>query len=91
MKKAYPDLTSKRFDVVNKVAPTKAIRVNDNTGGWFDGETAEKIDTRGKLFRKFKNLKLSVDEILYKGDRNTVQALIKDKKRKFCKKTYLKI
>ena len=83
VKKAYSDLTSKRFDVVNKVAPTKAIRVNDNTSEWFDGETTEKIDTRGKLFRKFKNFKLSMDDILYKGDRNTVQVLIKDKKRKF--------
>ena len=65
------------------MAPTKAIRVNDNTSEWFDGETTEKIDTRGKLFRKFKNFKLSMDDILYKGDRNTVQVLIKDKKRKF--------
>ena len=50
---AYYDLTSKIFDVVNKVGPTKTIRVKKNTNEWFDGETAEKITARDKLFRKF--------------------------------------
>ena len=49
---AYSDLTSKNFDVVNKVAPTKTIRVKNNTNEWFDGEIGEKIAARGKLFRK---------------------------------------
>ena len=79
---AYSDLTSKIFDVVNKVAPTKTIRVKNNTNEWFDGEIAEKITARDKLFREFKKSKLSVDKILCKETRNTVQALIKDKKRK---------
>ena len=34
------------------------------------------------MLRKFYKSKLSVDKILYKEARNTVQALIKDKKRK---------
>ena len=38
-------------------------------------------NTKDKLFRKFKKSKLNVDEILYKEARNTMQALIKDKKR----------
>ena len=42
------------FDVVNKVAPTKIIRVKNNTNEWFDGEIAEKIAARDKLFRKYK-------------------------------------
>ena len=42
----------------------------------------KKIAARDKLLRKFKKLKLSVDEILHKEARNTVEALIKDKKRK---------
>ena len=79
---AYSDLTSKTFDVVNKVAPTKTIRVKNNTNEWFDGETVEKITARDKLFRKFKKPKLTVGEKLYKEARNTVQALIKDNKRK---------
>ena len=34
---------------------------------------------------------LSVDEILYKEPTNLVQVFIKNKKEKFCKKSYLKI
>ena len=80
--KTYFDLTSKTFDVVNNVAPSETIRVKSNTNERFDGEIAEKIAARDKLFRKFEKSKLSVDEILYKEARNTVQALIRDKKRK---------
>ena len=76
--KAYSDLTSKIFDVVSKLAPTKTSRVKNNTNEWF--EIAEKIAARDKLLRKSKIS--NVDEILYKEARNTVQALIKDKKRK---------
>ena len=79
------------FDVVNITAPTKTIRVGKNTNEWFDGETAEKIATQDKLFRQFKQSKLSAGKILYKEPRNTVQALVKDKqKQKFCKKSCLK-
>ena len=53
LNKAYSDLTSKIFDLVNKVAPTKTIRVKNHTNEWLDGEIAEKIATRDKLLRKF--------------------------------------
>ena len=45
-------------------------------------ESCRKNSRRHKLFRKLKKSKLTVDEVLYKEARNTVQALIKDKKRK---------
>ena len=61
---AFYDLTSKIFDVVKKVAPTKTTRVKNNTNEWFDGEIAEKVTARDKLFRKFKKSKLNMDEIL---------------------------
>ena len=80
--KACSDLTSRIFDVISKVAPAKTISVKNYTNEQFDGEIAEKIAVRDKVFRKFKKSKLNVDEILYKEARNTVQALIKDKKRK---------
>ena len=51
----------------------------------------KKIAARDKLCRKFKKSKLSVDNILYKEARNTVQALIKDKERKLLQEIYLKI
>ena len=38
---------------LNKVAPTKTIRINNNTNEWFDGETAERIAAGDKLFIKF--------------------------------------
>ena len=41
------------FDVVNKVEPTKTIRVKNDTSEWFDGEIAEKIAGWYKLFIKF--------------------------------------
>ena len=60
---AYSDLTSKIFDVVNKVAPTKTITIKKYTNQWFDGEIAEKVAARDKLFRKSKKPKLSVDTV----------------------------
>ena len=51
----------------------------------------KQIAARDKLCRKFKKSKLSVDNILYKEARNTVQALIKDKERKLLQEIYLKI
>ena len=88
---AYSDLTSKIFDVVNKMEPTKTIRIKNNTNAWFDGEIVENLAVRDKLFGKLKKSNLSVDEILYKEARNTMQALIKDKKRKVFQARYLKI
>ena len=63
------------------MAPRKTIRIKNNTNDWFDREIAEKIAAREKLFSKFLKSKF-VDEILCKELRNTVQALIKDKKRR---------
>ena len=40
---------------MNKVAPTKIIRIKNNTNEWFDGETAEKIAAQDKL-ENLKNL-----------------------------------
>ena len=39
--KASSDLTSKFFEVINKVAPTETIRVKNNANQWFNGKTAE--------------------------------------------------
>ena len=49
----YSDLTSKMFNIVNKVRPTKTIRGKNDTSEWFDGEIAEKIAGWYKLFIKF--------------------------------------
>lgn len=58
---------------MNELATTKTIRVkNNNISDWFNGEIAEKIVAREKLFRKLKKSNLTVGEILYKEARNTI-------------------
>ena len=62
-----------RFDcLVNAVAPFKTVSVKNNTSEWFDGEIADKVHTRDKLYRRFKLTKLHVDEEIYKEARNVV-------------------
>ena len=80
---AYSDFIT-RFDcVINAIALFKTVRIKNNASEWFDGEIAEKIHTRDKLYKKFKSTKLHVDEEIYKEARNTVQNLIRKKKKAY--------
>ena len=84
---AYSDLVNKITQVLNNLAPYKTITVKNQSNEWFDGELAEQISNRDKLFKKFKKSKLHIDELIYKEAKNTVQRLIKEKKKKcFSKK-----
>ena len=49
LNEAYYDLTIIIFGVVNKVAPTKTIRVKNNTNEWFHGEIAEKNNCQRQI------------------------------------------
>ena len=69
--------------VMNAIASFKTVRIKINASEWFDGEIAEKIHTRDKLYKKFKSKKLHVDEEIYKEARNTVQNLIRKKKKAY--------
>ena len=80
---AYSDFINRHHCVVNAVAPFKTVRVKNNTSEWFDGETADKIHTRDKLYSRFKLTKLRVDEEIYKEARNVVQNLIQKKKKAY--------
>ena len=73
---------NKITQVINNLAPYKTIRVKNQSNEWFDGELAD----RDKLFKKFKKSKLHIDELIYKEAKNTVQRLIKEKKKKFFSK-----
>ena len=91
--KKFSDVNSARSDLVNKItqvlnnlAPYKTIRVKNQSNEWFDGELAEQISNRDKLFKKFKKSKLHIDELIYKEAKNTVQGLIKEKKKHFFSK-----
>ena len=83
---AYNDIVNKITQVINNLAPYKTIRVKNQSSEWFDGEFAEQISNRDKLFKKFKKSKLHIDELIYKEAKNTVQRLIKEKKKNFSRK-----
>ena len=78
---AYTDFLNKLMKVVNKIAPSKEIRIKNNAQEWFDREIAELIHARGKLFLKFKKSKGShwwrkLQKVKYQ-----VKNLIRKKKR----------
>ena len=47
-----------KTDTVDSVAPTKKIRIKNNTQEWFDDEITEAIKIREKYFKKFKKSNL---------------------------------
>ena len=51
--------------MIDKVAPIKERRVKQNSQEWFDGEIADEIKNRDKLFKKFKKSKLHIDKEIY--------------------------
>ena len=51
---AYCDLVNKITQVINNLTPYKTIRVKNQSNQWFDGELAEQISNRNKLYKKFK-------------------------------------
>ena len=53
---AYSDFTEKIMGVINDIAPLKEIRAKKRTEERFDGEIAESITIRDKLFKQSKNL-----------------------------------
>ena len=73
--------------VINEIAPSKVIRNKSKYQDWFDREVAGLIHVREKLFLKFKNSKLNMDEEIYKKVRNQIQTLIKRRSKIFIKVT----
>ena len=51
---AYNDFINRLDCAINALALFKTVRVKNNTSGWFDGEIADKIHTRDKLYKRFK-------------------------------------
>ena len=85
---AYTDFLNKLMKVVNEIAPSKEIRIKNNTQEWFDREIAELIHAREKLFLKFKKPTLHIDEENYKKVKYQVQNLIRKKKRELPKELW---
>ena len=69
--------------VVNEIAPSKKIRIKNNTEEWFDREISELIHTHEKLFLKSKMSKFHIGGDNYKKVKYQVQNLIRKKKRDF--------
>ena len=68
---------------VYATAPFKTVRIKNKASECFDGEIAGKIHLGDKLHKKFKSTKLHVDKEIYKERRNTVQTLIRKKKKAY--------
>ena len=77
---AYTDFLNKLMKVVNEIAPSKEIRIKNNTQEWFDREVSELIHACEKLFLKFKMSKLHIDEKYHKKIKYQVQNLLRKKK-----------
>ena len=58
---AYTDFLNKLIKVINKIAPSKEIRIKNSNQDWFDREVADLIQVQEKLFLKFKKSKLHID------------------------------
>ena len=80
---AYNDFIQKIMSLIDKVAP---IKVKKNSQEWFDGEIANEIKNRDKLFKKFKKSKLHIDKDIYNAARYKVRKMVFDKKRLFFEK-----
>ena len=77
------------MSVIDKVAPIKGRQIKENSQEWFDGEIADEIKNREKLFKKFKKSKLHVDKDVYNAVRYKLQKMIFNKKRAFSKTNLL--
>ena len=77
---AYSNFFQKIRIIVNSIAPFKTKRVTANTQKWFDREVLENINTRDKLFKKFKKSRLHIDKELYKKAKYNTLKLITAKK-----------
>ena len=86
---AYSNFIQKVMGVIDLVAPIKSRRIKQNSQEWFNGEVAEKISVRDKLFKKLKKSKLHIDKEIYKIARYEVQKKFFQKKR-FYKKGFIR-
>ena len=73
---AYSNFFQKIRIVVDSIVPFKSKRVKVDTQKWFDGEFLQNINTKDKLFKKFKKSRLHNDKKLYKKAKYNTSKLI---------------
>ena len=69
--------------VIDKIFPFRTKRVKGNTQKWFDGEVLEKVNSRDKLFQKFKKSRVHIDKELFQKAKHEALKLIATKKQAF--------
>ena len=69
--------------VIDKIAPCRNKKVKENTQKWFHGEVLEKLNSRDKLFKKFKIFRLNSNKELYKKAKYEASELITSNKQAF--------
>ena len=79
---------NKTTQVLNNLTPYKTIRMENLSNEQLDGELAEKISNRGKLFKKFKRSKLHIDELIYKEKKNKQKKFLKKQEEKFFQRAW---
>ena len=70
------DFSDKLMQAVDGIAPYREFRVKGHTEDWFDGEIMERIQNRNKLLKKYKKLKLEVDDQMYREAKFVASTLI---------------
>ena len=63
---AYTDFLNKLMKVIKEIAPSKEIRIKNNSQDWFHREVADLIHVREKLLLMYKKSKLQIDQEIYK-------------------------
>ena len=82
----------KIFNVFDKIAPFKDLRIKNNTQDWFDDKVAKAIKIeREKRLKQFKSTKLYIDEDLHKEVTYHAVKLTKKKKIQFYKEKFKNI
>ena len=62
------------------IAPCKIKKFKANIQKWFDEEFSENINTKDKLFQRFKKSRLHIDKELYKKAKYNTLKLFRAKK-----------
>ena len=83
---AYNGFIQKIMSLIDRVAPIKERGVEQNSQELFDGEIADEIENRDKLFKKCKKSELHIDEDIDNAARFKVRKMIFNKKRSFFEK-----
>ena len=78
----YSDIVNKITYVINNLALCKTSRMKNQSNEWFNGELAEQISKRNKLFKKFKK----ANEVIYKEAKTQYIIYLKKKENFFLKK-----